>query len=134
MAAGQRLAVASQADAERARQAGRSLARQLGFGPADAERVALTVSELATNLARYARGGEIVLSAVDGPRGRGLQVESHDAGPGISDLSRALEDNYSTGGGLGCGLPAARRLVDEFEILSGPEGTRIVARTWPSDR
>jgi serine/threonine-protein kinase RsbT len=134
MADGQRVPVASEADAERARQQGRALARRLGFGAADAERVTLAVSELATNLARYARGGEIHLSTVDGPHGPGVQVESHDVGPGIADVSRALEDGYSTGGGLGSGLPAVRRLVDDFEIASDAGGTRIVTRTWPSGR
>ena len=126
MAEALRLAVASRTDADRARREARALALSLGFGPADVERVALATSELATNLAIYARRGEIILTALGG----GLQLESHDAGPGIRDLDEALADGFSTGGGLGSGLPATRRLMDEFEIASGPNGTNIVARKW----
>jgi serine/threonine-protein kinase RsbT len=125
-----RFVVTSQADVEEARRGARKLARRLGFGVADAECVALAVSELATNLTRYADHGEIVLSVVDGPRGASVQVESRDSGPGIADLPHALADGSSTGGSLGSGLPGARRLMDEFEIRTSPRGTRIVARKW----
>ena len=127
-----RLAVDSAVDTGRARRAARRLASAQGLGPADAECVVLAVSELASNLVRYAQQGEILLAEVEGPRGAGVQIESVDRGPGISDLARALEDGYSTGGGLGSGLPGARRLMDEFEIASSAAGTRIVARKWPS--
>jgi serine/threonine-protein kinase RsbT len=134
----ERLAVAAPADAARARRAARALAGRLGFGTAAAEEVALAVSELATNLVRYARGGEIVLAAVGAtaPAGAagggvaGVHVESIDRGPGIANLAQAMEDGYSTGGGLGGGLPAVRRLMDEFVITSDPAGTRVVARKW----
>jgi serine/threonine-protein kinase RsbT len=133
----ERLSVAAPADAARARRAARALALRLGFGAPAAEEVALAVSELATNLVRYARGGEIVLAAAAAePAGRagreasGVHVESLDRGPGIADLARAMEDGFSTGGGLGGGLPAVRRLMDEFAITSGPAGTRVVARKW----
>jgi serine/threonine-protein kinase RsbT len=158
-----RLLVTTQLDAHRVRRAARALAQRLGFTAVDAEAVALAVTELATNLARYATGGEIVLSPLGGtapvvestgrpeaaaareaaglpgearqsdvlqPRRTGIEVVSQDAGPGIADIARALEDGYSTGGGLGDGLPAVRRLMDEFDIRSGPEGTRIVTRKW----
>ncbi|HZR98281.1 MAG TPA: ATP-binding protein [Chloroflexota bacterium] len=125
-----RLPVRGAADAERARREARTLAARQGFDAADAERVALAVSELATNLVRYARQGEILLGAVDGARGRGIEVESRDAGPGIGDVARALEDGYTTGGGLGSGLPGVRRLMDDFEISSAPSGTRVLARKW----
>jgi serine/threonine-protein kinase RsbT len=127
-----RLAIAADGDVGRARRAARALARDQGLGQAEAEAVALAVTELTTNLVRYAQDGEIVLSAVQGSRGGGVEVESRDAGPGISDLDRALRDGFSTGGGLGSGLPGAHRLMDEFEIITGPTGTRIVARKWPT--
>jgi serine/threonine-protein kinase RsbT len=117
-------------DVEQARRAARALAVQQGFAAADAERIVLAVSELATNLLRYAQQGELILSAVQGARGASVEVESRDAGPGIANLGRAQEDGYSTGGGLGGGLPGVRRLMDEFEISSGPSGTRILARKW----
>jgi serine/threonine-protein kinase RsbT len=128
------LTVTSRADADRARRESRALALDCGFSRADAERVALAASELATNLVRYAPSGTIRLTVADGPRGRGLRIESTDDGPGIANLDRALEDGFSTGGGLGSGLPATRRLMDEFEIATGSGGTRIVASKWPSRR
>jgi anti-sigma regulatory factor (Ser/Thr protein kinase) len=125
-----RLAVANRADAERARREAHALATALAFDAPRADAVALAVLELATNLVRHARQGELELTAVDGPRGRGVQVESWDAGPGIADVERAFEDRFSTAGGLGSGLPAVLRLTDELEIETGPDGTRIVTRTW----
>lgn len=118
------------ADVEQARRMARTLAVQQGFAAADAERVVLAVSELATNLLRYAQQGELLLSAVQRARSMGVEVESCDAGPGIANLRRAQEDGYTTGGGLGGGLPGVRRLMDEFEISSGPSGTRVLARKW----
>ena len=125
------MAITHLSDIERVRREARSLARRLGFGPADAERVILAVSELATNLLRYAQVGEITLRVNPGPRGVGIQVESQDAGPGIADVERALQDGYSTGGGLGSGLPRVRRLMDDFTIATSGQGTRITALAWP---
>jgi serine/threonine-protein kinase RsbT len=122
------------ADVYRARRAARELAAGLGFSKSDAEQVALAVSELGTNLVRYARDGVIVLRPVKGTSRAGLEVESRDAGPGIGALDLALADGYSTGGGLGGGLPATRRLMDEFTMATAPTGTRIVVRKWTTCR
>ncbi len=130
----QHLTVTRRVDVERARREARTLATTLRFSVADAEHVVLAVSELATNLVRYAQGGEIVLSSVDGPRGIGIQVESRDLGPGIANVGQALEDGFSTGGGLGSGLPATQRSMDEFAIATDSNGTRIVARKWATSR
>ena len=124
--------VRSSLDVERARRAAREVARGVGLPADDAERVALAVSELAANLVRYAVGGRILLAPGVGPRGRGVRIESADDGPGIPDMARALEDGYSSGGGLGGGLPGVRRLMDEFQISSTPRGTTVVAHKWPS--
>ena len=123
--------VARREDVPRARRAARALAAAQGFGAADAESVSLAATELATNLVRYARGGSLTLTPVAGPAGAGVQIESRDAGPGIADLASALQDGFSTGGGLGSGLPGLRRLMDEFAVESGAAGTTIVARKWP---
>jgi anti-sigma regulatory factor (Ser/Thr protein kinase) len=124
------LPIRRQSDVERARRAARSFAQQLGFALVDCEVIVLATSELATNLVRYATGGAIGLSAVDGARGRGMQVESRDNGPGIANTAQAMADGFSTGGGLGNGLPAVRRLMDTFALTTGPEGTTIVAKKW----
>jgi serine/threonine-protein kinase RsbT len=115
---------------ERVRQATRRLALAVGFGRNDAERVTLAASELATNLLKYAREGRITATAISGPWGTGVEIDSRDLGPGIADIPSALRDGYSTGGGLGGGLPAVVRLMDEVEIQSEPSGTHIVARKW----
>jgi serine/threonine-protein kinase RsbT len=129
-----RLPVRTRLDADQARRAARQLATSLGFNRADVESVALAVSELAMNLHRYARDGEIVLRTFQIGVRRGIEIESKDAGPGIADPDLALQDGYTTGGGLGSGLPSARRLMDDFELTTSSSGTRIVARKWLTSR
>lgn len=126
-----RLKVASQVDVEQVRRTVRAMACSAGFGVAEAEALVLAASELATNLVRHTSGGQVTVSAVNGARGSGLQIESEDTGPGIVNLGLAMQDGFSTRGGLGSGLPGVRRLTDEFEIRSGPSGTTVVARKWP---
>jgi len=126
--------VRSRLDVDQARREARRLATKLGFDRGDAESVALAVSELAMNLHRYAVDGTIVLRVVQNGARRGLEVESLDAGPGIDDPALALQDGFSTGGGRGSGLPAARRLMDDFDLATGTAGTRIVVRKWLTSR
>ncbi|HET8629507.1 MAG TPA: ATP-binding protein [Thermomicrobiales bacterium] len=130
MAGETRLAVRGQADVERARREARALAGALGFPTVATEELVLAVSELATNLVRHARDGALTLRALSSLAG--VEVESRDAGPGIADVAAALRDGYSTAGGLGGGLGGVRRLMDDFEVATGPAGTRIVARKWPT--
>ncbi len=125
------VSVSAQVDVDRARRAARAAAVAAGFDRADAERVALAAAELGTNLVRYAHEGILRIALVEGERGTGVLLESRDSGPGIADLEWALRDGTTTGGGLGSGLPGVRRLVDEFAIASGPDGTTVEARTWP---
>jgi serine/threonine-protein kinase RsbT len=128
-----RFAVRTRLNADQARREARRLATTLGFNRGDVEAVALAATELAMNLYRYAPGGEIVLRPVQqagDARRRGLEIESLDAGPGIADADLALQDGYTTAGGLGAGLPSVRRLMDDFELTTGPSGTRIVVRKW----
>lgn len=110
------------------------MAALLGFTRRGTEEIALAVSELAMNLHHYAVEGEIVLRSVSDGARHGLEIESRDAGPGIADPDLAFQDGYTTGGGLGSGLPAARRLTDEIEMVTHPSGTRIVARKWLTHR
>ncbi len=117
-------------DVERARRGARDLTQRLGFDRFDAEEVVLAVSELATNLARYATSGEIDLCAISGQQLLGIRVESRDDGPGIADVAAAARGGSSTSGGLGAGLAGVRRLMDDFELTSGPTGTTVVCRKW----
>jgi serine/threonine-protein kinase RsbT len=125
--------VQSQVDVDRARRLTRELSLTHGLGAVDTERVALATVELATNLVRYAHGGELVLRVIQSSSGeQGIEIESRDDGPGIVDVEEAMQDGFSTGGGLGGGLASVRRLMDEFVLTSAPTGTRIVARKWPT--
>lgn len=129
-----RVPIQSQVDVERARREARAFATAAELSREAAEEVALAVSELATNLLRYARDGEVLFARREGPRGVGLEVLSRDRGPGIADVDEAMRDGFSSGGGLGGGLPGVRRLMDEFALETGPEGTRIRCRKWRTNR
>jgi serine/threonine-protein kinase RsbT len=122
--------IVAEVDVERIRREARALATYAGFGRPDAEAILLAVSELATNLMRYAPGGELVVSIVSEANGAGILIQSSDPGPGIVDVELALRDGYSTSGGLGSGLPSVRRLMDDFTIVTGPSGTSIETHKW----
>ncbi len=77
------------------------------------------------------RGGRLQVSVVAAAGRRGVELVADDDGPGIADIAQAMVEGYSSGGGLGCGLPGVQRLMDEFSIESMPgRGTRVVARKW----
>jgi serine/threonine-protein kinase RsbT len=122
-------------DIVRARQSGRELASRIGFSVTDLTLISTAISEVARNITTYAGQGEILFRLVDNSERRGITVEARDQGPGIADLERALQDGYSTGKGMGLGLPGARRLMDDFEIRSEPgQGTTVVMSKWLSER
>ncbi|SER23133.1 anti-sigma regulatory factor [Piscibacillus halophilus] len=113
-----------------ARQSGRNLARDLGFGSVDQARIATAISELARNIYLYAGSGEISFQEVQGASPVGLKIVASDHGPGIENVSKVMEDGYSTSGGLGAGLPGVKRLMDEFDIISDDNGTKIIVVKW----
>jgi serine/threonine-protein kinase RsbT len=114
-----------------ARQRGRTLAAELGFSAGDLALIATAISELTRNVLSYAKAGELSLRVVAKGARRGVEVVVRDHGPGIPDLALAMQDGYSTGGGLGLGLPGARRLMDEFQIESKVgRGTTVTMRKW----
>lgn len=126
-----RVRVATDGDVVTARQQGRELAQALGFSTTDVTLIATAISEVARNIISYAEEGEICVAIVEENGRRGIRVVSTDSGPGIPDLEKALEDGYSTGQGMGVGLPGARRLMDEFELQSAPgEGTTVTMTKW----
>ena len=108
-----------------ARQAGRELAREMGFGSADQTRLATAISELARNVIEYADEGTCLISNESNEHGTRIQVVVEDNGPGIADLEQAMTHGFTSGGGLGVGLPGAKRLVQEFDIESSPGHTRV---------
>ena len=113
-------------DVIRARLAARELVRDAGLGVMHQTRFATAVSELTRNALHYAQSGACELNDLSDAREIRVQAIVVDRGPGIVDLERALMDGYSTGGGLGTGLPGARRLVDVFNIATSETGTRVI--------
>ena len=125
------VSISSDQDIVQARQKGRALAMEMGFGSGDATLIATAISELARNIVSYARSGQITLRIDDGGNRYGLSIIASDEGPGISDIRQALRDGFSTSGSLGIGLPGVRRLMDEFEITSQPgRGTIVTVKKW----
>ena len=123
--------IGSDGDIIIARQKGRALAAELGFSPTDVVRIATAISELARNVLSYAARGEIRLEAVNTRNRCGIAIIASDQGPGIADIEQAMQDAFSTSGGLGLGLPGVRRLMDEFTIESTlGQGTTISATKW----
>ena len=123
--------ISSDADIVIARQQGRALAERIGFTGSNLAVVATAISEVARNIVEYAKRGEIVLKAVNLGGRQGLTVMARDQGPGIPDIALAMQDGYSTAKGLGLGLPGARRLMDEFEIISKVgRGTTVTLKKW----
>ncbi|MBF0528853.1 MAG: anti-sigma regulatory factor [Deltaproteobacteria bacterium] len=109
----------------------RRLAAQAGFSATLQFLIATAVSELATNIIRYAGRGEITLRVIINDHRTGLEVVALDAGPGIENIEQAMQEHFSSGHSLGLGLPSVKRIMDEFTITSTPgQGTMIVARKW----
>lgn len=126
-----RVPINHEGDIIAARQAGRELARDAGFSGSDLTIIATAISELARNILVYARRGEVVLDLVRNDGRRGIAVVAQDEGPGIPDIERAMCDGYSTGNSLGLGLPGAKRLMDEFDIVSAVgKGTTVTMKKW----
>ena len=125
------LGVAHSDDVVRVRQHVRKRAIEAGLGLVDQTKIVTAASELARNTLDYGGGGTVRLETLSEIGRRGLRLTFEDRGPGIADLSLALTDGYTTGGGLGLGLSGARRLCNEFDIHSVVgEGTRITIARW----
>lgn len=123
--------IRSDLDIVAARRTGRTLAGQMGFGLTEAVIIATAISELARNIVRYAGHGEIELKRVSRAEQAGLVVTARDQGPGIVNIAQAMQDGYSSSGGLGLGLPGVKRLMDDFDIASAPgRGTTITGKKW----
>jgi serine/threonine-protein kinase RsbT len=126
------ISIESDADVVTARQQARQLAGQVELSSTDQTLLATAISEVARNITAYAKRGEVALSMIRDDNGRrGIRVVARDDGPGIEDVERALQDGYTSGNGLGLGLPGARRLVDDFAIESAPgHGTTVTLVKW----
>jgi RNA polymerase sigma factor (sigma-70 family) len=128
-----RVPIRTDADVVAARKAARELAARLNFSRTDLTVIATAVSEVTRNIVRFAGTGEVVVEIVEANR-RGVQVVARDSGQGIPDIDKAITDGYSTYAGLGLGLPGARRLMDEFAVVSEPgRGTTVTMTKWCRD-
>jgi serine/threonine-protein kinase RsbT len=117
-------------DIVRMRQTVREQATRLGFSLVDQTKIVTAASELARNTILYGGGGDVLVEALN-ERRKGLRLTFIDKGPGIADIALALQDGYTTGGGLGLGLGGAKRLSNEFDIHTRPgEGTRVTITRW----
>ncbi|HTY34329.1 ATP-binding protein [Mycobacterium sp.] len=112
-----------------ARKAGHQLALELGFSLTDVTMIATAISEIARNITSYAGHGAVRVTVADREGRKALVVRAEDDGPGIADIERALEDGYSTGRGLGLGLPGARRLMDRL-VIDSTLGRGTVIEMW----
>ena len=128
-----RITVASDADVVTARQKGREVAMRLGFSATDATLLATAISEMARNIVKFAVRGEILILDTAAQGREGVSIVVRDVGPGIPDLDRAMRDGFSTYNGLGLGLPGARRLMDEFDVVTeAGRGTTVTMTKWRS--
>ncbi len=129
-----RIPIQTDGDIVAARQGARELASRLGFSRTDLTVISTAVSEIARNIVRFAGVGEIVVELLQEPR-PGVRVVARDTGPGIPDVEQALTDGYSTNNGLGLGLPGARRLMDEFAVVSEKgRGATVTMTKWRQER
>jgi serine/threonine-protein kinase RsbT len=118
-----------------ARQHGKDLAARQGFSSTDLTLIATAISELARNIVLYAKTGEILMTPLQQGAKKGISVVARDEGPGIPDVTRSLQDGYSTSRSLGLGLPGVRRLMDAFEVVSVVnQGTTVMAKKWTIPR
>ena len=123
--------IRGEADLVTARLRGREIAATLRFSSSELTLIATAISEVTRNILSYAGSGEIELRLVHHGDRDGVSIVARDRGPGIPDLFSAMQDGYSTSGGLGLGLPGSKRLMDEFDVASEVgKGTTITMTKW----
>ena len=120
-----------EADTIRAIMATKQTAHRLGFDDYHCQMISTAVSELVRNILKYAGSGEVIIVPITQEKRQGIEILVKDRGPGIADLDQAMQDDFSSSGTLGLGLPGVKRLMDEFEINSEVNvGTQVVIRQW----
>lgn len=126
----QRFFVRSDKDLVEIRAFGRRLASDIGFSINDQTLIATAISELCRNVIEYAGAGEVTIETIQ-KKSRGIVITAKDHGPGIENTEQVLQEGYSTGKGMGLGLPGSKRIMDEFEISSKlGEGTVVRVCKW----
>jgi serine/threonine-protein kinase RsbT len=131
MTVGIRVPINSEAEILVARQQGRLLAAEMGFWSVEQTFIAMAISEVALNIVQYAGKGEIFMEAAERNGTQGIVIVARDEGPGIPDVGLAMQEGYSSRGGAGLGLAGAKRLMDEFDIVSEVgKGTTVTMKKW----
>jgi serine/threonine-protein kinase RsbT len=126
-----KLTIDDEVDVAYAALAAKKYAKEIGFSTASQCMISTAVSELARNIFIYAKKGIISLSFFSESSKNGIEIVAEDLGPGIQDIDKAMEENFSTGGTMGVGLPGTKRLMDYFKIDSHPgKGTKVIIRKW----
>ena len=127
-----RIKLFDQSDKEQVIMTARCLAVEAGFDETNQVLIATAASELATNIVKYAKEGEVILKIIQRDRQLGIEIIARDDGPGIRDIEQVMQDNFSTSkGSLGLGLPSVQRIMDEFKIESQPgHGTIVSTLKW----
>ena len=126
-----RISINDEYDIVSARSVGKQMTAEIGLGIVDQSRIATAVSELARNIVLYGDIGVVIFRRLNDGGRSGLEIVASDSGPGIADIELAMQDGYTSGNGLGVGLPGTKRLMDEFEIESEVgKGTTVTIRKW----
>ena len=123
------VAISDASQVGEARRTALRMAEVASLSETDCGAVGVVVTELASNLSKYASQGRILLQVLRRASGACLEVLAIDSGPGVTDVERCLRDGFSTSGTPGTGLGAVRRMAAEFDIYSVPgAGTIVLAR------
>lgn len=123
--------IEGESDIAAARRVVREVATKVGFGVTETVRIVTAASELGRNVHKYAGKGKMYWRLLNNGDASGIELRFEDQGPGIAELDEAMKEGYSTGGGLGMGLPGAKRLMDEMEIRTRRgEGTTVTIKKW----
>lgn len=125
------LPLASEQHIVASRQTVRALCQTLRFSLVEQTKMVTAASELSRNTLIHGGGGRMHWAVLEEGARRGLQLRFEDEGPGIANLDLAMSDGYTSGGGMGLGLPGSKRLVSEFDIRSAPgQGTCVSIVKW----
>ena len=125
------LPICTEEDVVRVRQLVRRATQRLSFSLVEQTKIVTAASELARNTLIHGGGGRLHMDIVDNGARKGVQMTFEDDGPGIPDVTLAMKDGYTTGGGLGLGLSGTRRLMSDFAIESeAGKGTKVTVARW----
>ena len=125
-----RIVIEREDDVHMASTIGKRVSEEYGLSKSDQTKLVVSILELTRNIVFYAGKGELFIK----PSAYGIEILAIDKGPGISNLEQVLNNTVQSKTGLGLGLSGVKRLMDEFEIISNDNGTRVRAVKWFKER